>query len=186
MARVTRKEWYRRVNASWPDKVPPLTAIEAERAARRLYRFVTGSTFRGRVVITSGNRHTSVRLGVITVNPSRGWHDLVHSMSHWLERYAGTHGHNAAHARLEMRMIKQVVWRGWLDGKLKDTPRAVVAIVEPSNPVDKRAAERAVKIARTVAAIARWEAKQRRAENALKKLHRRRRALERAQLAIVA
>lgn len=175
MARVTRKEWYRRVNESWPDIVPPLTGEEAVRAAKRLYRFVTKRTWQGDVRVSSGNRRVKVSewRGVIVVNPEQGWRDMVHEMSHWLERYAGTHGHNAEHARLEMRMIKEVVRRGWLDGKLKTPARAVPA------PVD----ERAVKIARTAAAIQRWETKLRRADNALKKLRRRQRAYERLAIA---
>jgi|SRR5262245_49739930 len=179
MARVTRKEWYRRVNASWPEHVPPLTAEEAERAAKRLYRFVTKSTYTGKVVVTSGRRYSGQRWvrttnslvweRRIVVNPERGWRDLVHELSHAWEAHAGTHGHNATHARLEMRMIKEVVRRGWLEGKLKDTPKPAPA------PVDVRA----VKMARTAAAIERWEKKLRRAETALKKLRRRQRAYER-------
>jgi len=178
MAKVTRKEWYRRVNATWPETVPPLTAEEAVRAAKRLCRYVTGETWKREVVVTSGNRYSGrhwVRKNgaivgmALVVNPERGWRHLIHELSHTWERYAGTHGHNAAHARLEMRMIKEVIRRGWLDGKLKDKPRP-----EPS-PVDPRAA----KIERTAAAIERWEKKLRRAENALKKLRRRQRAMER-------
>lgn len=178
MARVTRAEWYRRVNAAWPATVPPLTADEATRAAKRLYRFVTKRTWRGDVVVTSGNRYTKIRAGRLVVNPAHGWHGLVHLLSHYLESYAGTHGHTAAHARLEMRMVKEVVRRGWLDGKLKTTPRPVVApiVVDP----------RVEKLARTLAAIERWEKKQRRAETALRKLHRRRRYYERAALAAAA
>jgi len=180
MGKVTRKEWYRRVNAAWPGTVPTLTAEEAVRAAKKLYRFAMGFSWTGPVVVTSGNRNTWVRARrvngawerVLVVNPEHGWHDLVHLLSHYChERTAhdGEHGHNAAHARAEMRMIKEVVRRGWLDGKLKDEPKP-----EPP-PIDPRA----VKLERTDASIARWEAKLRRAENALKKLRRRKRAMER-------
>jgi len=178
MARVTRKEWYRRVNATWPETVPALTAGEAVRAAKRLYRYVSGATWRGPVIATSGNRYSGWRWvkseehGVrraLVVNPGRGWRDLVHELSHTWESHAGTHGHNAAHARLEMRMIKEVVRRGWLDGKLKSAPKPAPVAVDA----------RAVKMERTAAAIERWEKKLRRAENALKKLRRRQRAYER-------
>lgn len=179
MARVTRKEWYRRVNASWPADVPPLTADEATRAARRLYRFVTKRTWHGDVVVTSGNRYTKIRAGRIVVNPTHGWHGLVHLLSHYLEAHAGASGHGAAHARLEMRMIREVVRRGWLEGKLR--PRARAAEPAPEPTIDEaRTAARAEKLARTLAAIERWERKERRAVNALRKLKRRRVALERA------
>lgn len=184
MGKVTRTEWYRRVNASWPDTVPRLTAEEAVRAAKRLYRFGMKRTWTGPVRVTSGRRHTWVRWDrtgttaqrVLFVNPEKGWHDLVHALSHYChDRTASVEdqGHTAAHARCEMRMIKEVIRRGWLEGKLKDTP--AVALVPNPPAVDARA----VKMARTAAAIERWERKQRRAETALKKLRRRLRAYAR-------
>ena len=39
MSRITRREWYARVNAAWPTPLPPLTGPEALRAFRRLYRY---------------------------------------------------------------------------------------------------------------------------------------------------
>lgn len=165
MSRVTRREWYRRVNAAWPETIPKLTADEAVRAARKLYRFVTRRTFNGEVRVTSGRRYTKVYGNLIIVNPGRGWHALVHSMSHWLEAYAGTHGHNAKHARLEIRMIKEVVRRGWLNGALRAEPKAATAA---PTPIDVRARKRA----QLEAAVVRWDRKRKRAENALRKLRR--------------
>lgn len=38
---TTIADYYRdRVNAEWPKDVPPMTGAEADRSARRLYRFV--------------------------------------------------------------------------------------------------------------------------------------------------
>lgn len=176
MSRVTRKEWYNRVNALWPADIRerPLTALEAIRAACKLYRFVTGRTISAKHVrLTSGNRSTDIRSGVLFVNPQgakrdthRGWEALVHDLSHRLINTA----HGGEHARLEIRMIKEVVKRGWLDGTLRDAPKAAAPAVDPRN----------VKRARTVAAIARWETKARRAENALRKLRRSLAAQDRA------
>jgi hypothetical protein len=171
MSKVTRKEWYRRVNEAWPSKVPPLTEAEALRAAKRLFRFAMGYTFRGPVKVTSGRRYTWVRRGVLYVNPEQGWHSLVHLISHYChDRSVGAEdqGHNAKHARAELRMIKEVIKRGWLEGKLKDKPKAE----RPVAAID----ERAVRLAHTDAAIERWERKAKRAANALKKLRRRRAA----------
>ena len=175
VSRVTRAEWYRRVNASWPEAVPALSEDEAVRAARKLYRFVTKKTWSGEVVVRphggpwgrqwrafSYTRDAKGRRA-IAVYPEAGWKDLVHLMSHYLESYAGTHGHNATHARLEMRMIREVVRRGWLDGKLRGPEKPAVAAPDKLS----------VRRQRTAAAIARWEAKERRAANALKKLRRR-------------
>lgn len=176
MSRVTRKEWYNRVNALWPADIRerPLTALEAIRAARKLYRFVRGKSISAHSVrLTSGNRSTDIRSGVLFVNPQgakrdphRGWEALVHDLSHRLINVA----HGGEHARLEIRMIKEVVKRGWLNGTLRDTPKPAAPAVDPRN----------VKRARTVAAIARWEAKARRAENALLKLRRSLAAQDRA------
>lgn len=175
MAKVTRREWYRRVNAAWPANVPALTADEAIRAARKLYRFGMRRTWTGDVVVTSGNRYTWIRGGVLYVNPERGWHGLVHLMSHYCHdrTHPETHGHNAAHARAELRMIKEVVRRGWLDGKLrtpeKQEPTAVT-------PLDSRIMRRQ----RIEQRIKRWTTKAKRADTALRKLRRQLRAIERA------
>lgn len=169
MSKVTRREWYRRVNAAWPAKVPPLTDDEAIRAARKLYRFERGYMWEGRVEITSGNRYSWIRRGVMYVNPERGWQSLVHLLSHYLA--PGKHG--ADHARCELRMIKEVVRRGWLDGKLK-TPEKEPA---PEPTVDQI---RAAKIQRLDERIKRWTTREKRAKTALAKLRRSKRAYERA------
>lgn len=157
MGRVTRKEWYRRVNEAWPKPLPQLTEEEAARAARRLYRFVRKTKFAGKVLPTSGNRFTDIRYGDMYVNAERGWDSLVHELSHELINAP----HGGEHARLELRMIKEVLKRGWLSGTLKREPKqeAVVDV-------------RRVRAERVAASIARWEKKLARAETALKKLRR--------------
>lgn len=168
MSRVTRREWYHRVNSAWPATMPPLTADEAIRAGRKLYRFGKGYTFRGDVRVTSGNRYTWIRGGVMSVNPEQGWHTLVHFLSH----YCAPGRHGADHARMELRMIKQVIRRGWLDGKLKSEPKPEI----PPPTLDAVRAERKQRIEQR---IARWESKKKRAETALKKLRKSLRYYER-------
>lgn len=168
MGRVTRREWYARVNAAWPQVVPALTAEEAPRAFRRLYRFAFKRLPAVPVQLTSGNRYTGRRAGAWIVNPDRGWHDLVHVLSHYAERS----GHNGKHARMELRLIREVVRRGWLEGTLKRTPRPV--------PVRDLAAER---LERARTAVVRWERKAARADRALRKARLRLRRLERVRLA---
>lgn len=161
---MTRREWYERVNAAWPAQVPALTGEEAVRAFRRLYRYAYHRPPALPVQLTSGNRRTGRSGGAWHLNPERGWHDLVHVLSH----YACPGAHGGAHARMELRLIKQVRRRGWLDGRLKAVP------TPPPAPVDRRAQ----RYQRVLAAIRRWSAKQRRAARALAKLHRSRRAYE--------
>jgi hypothetical protein len=166
MSKVTRREWYERVNAAWPATLPALTADEAIRAARRLYRFVRRRTFDGQVKTTSGNRYSYIRNGVLYVNPDRGWHDLVHDLSHYFHaRLSDAKPHASDHARLELRMAKEVVRRGWLDGTLKTPARAPRA--KPSADDVRRQ-----KYARILARAKAWESKRKRAETALKKLRR--------------
>lgn len=157
---------YARVNAEWPQgvKLPPLDEREAISAVKRLYRKWMKRPFKGKFVITSGNRNTWVYHGEFRVNASAGWHDLVHCVSHYVHSRLnpGAPGHGWQHHRIERDMIAYVVASGWLDGKLK--PKAK----PPIPPAQKRAAA-------TVAAIARWEKKLKRAENALKKLRARKR-----------
>jgi len=172
---VTRREWYQRVNQSWPADVPTLTADEAVRAARRLYRYGWGIRFAGKVVLTSGRRRNRMSYGQIVINPAQGWKELVHLLSHYAHRYRVRTGHfaykapdhSADHAMMERRMIKEVLRRGWLQGKLRTPEKPASA------PVDQRAEAKVLRYKRTLAAIDRWERKLRRAESALKKLRRR-------------
>lgn len=164
MSRVSRREWYERVNAEWPAQVPQLTAEEAIRAGRKLYRFALRRTFKGKVRVTSGNRRTWIRRGEMIVNPSHGWPALVHLLSHYAEN--GPHG--GAHARMELRMIRQVKRRGWLDGKLK-LPEKPLVVRDP----------RRERYARILARLSSWEAKLKRAQHAITKLNRSKRYYER-------
>lgn len=170
MSKVTRREWYRRVNATWPEKVPKLTVEEAVRAAKRLYRFERGRTWTGEVRVTSGRRASAIRGGVIIVNPLGGWHELVHLLSHYLS--PGKHG--ADHARCEIRMIKEVVRRGWLEGKLKSPEKPLVTVT-----VDEVRAKRK---GRLLERLRKWESRKKRAETAIRKLRRSIRYYERVEL----
>lgn len=172
MSRLSKRAWYERVNAAWgegPIPRPALTAQEAVSAFKRLYRFVHGRKYDGKIVVTSGNRYTWRRYRVVgkgpdrrfvpvmLVNPDKGWHNLIHDLSHLWVR--GAHG--AEHARMERRLIREVVRRGWLAGKLKREPK----VVPPRDLVAERRK-------RLEARIKRWEAKQRRAVGALRRLRR--------------
>lgn len=169
---VSRREWYERVNAAWPSEVPALTAEEAVRAARKLWRWGMGRRFTGRVEVTSGNRRTWTRSGTLLVNPGHGWVGFIHDMSHllwWAANDSDTRPHEKGHAKLELAMRKLALRRGWLDGKLRSKPKP------PKPPVDQRAE----KLSAIVVRMDRWLAKKRRAERALAKLARQRRRLER-------
>ena len=172
---VTRREWYQRVNAVWPEVIPPLTADEATRAARKLYRYATGRRLTLPIEITTGNRYTWPHNGVLYVNPDStrhgsAWQSLVHDMSHWLHhRMNSDKPHAKSHAKLELRLSKLVVKRGWLNGTLKTQQKP------PAQAVDARVTRQQ----RILERLKRWQHKQQRAERALAKLQRQARHYER-------
>jgi hypothetical protein len=87
--------------------------------------------------------------------------------------HPGVRPHSVEHGRVERGLIQHVLEKGWLEGKLKPRTRTTTPKAKPD--------ERALKYARTLASIKRWESKQKRATNALAKLNRSRRAMERHQ-----
>jgi hypothetical protein len=171
MARKTIKTAYAEVNAAWPAVLPPLTAPEAVRAAKRLYRAFLGQTYQGDVTVTSGARYTRWLHGRMVVNPGDGWKVFIHHLSHafyWLAN-PGERPHSKDHARVERQMITEVLKRGWLDGKLREAPRPALTAVEMH--------ER--KLAALDIRLQRWETKAKRAATAIKKLHAQRKKLSR-------
>lgn len=174
---VAITEWYSRVNAAWPKPLPKMTFEEGARAVPKLYRFVTGQSFTGDIVETSGNRFNYARRGVFYLNTQGysghgAWHDLIHDVSHtlvnriWLDKIKP---HSRDHAKLELRLVNEAVKRGWLSGALQDKPK----------PAKPKRDIRVEKLIGTEALIARWETKLKRAQTALKKLSRRKRYYER-------
>lgn len=169
MPRGTRR--YATVNGSWPEgKLPPLTGPEAITAVKLLFRFAMKRPLRRTTPfkLTSGNRWTSIYYG--RINPERGWHDLVHAVSHFCHRrlYPGVKPHDdlGRHAFLEREMIDYVVKAGWLDGKLKPEPKAAADV-------------RTIRYQRTLDGLARWQSKLKRATTALAKLRRQKAYYER-------
>jgi hypothetical protein len=152
---------YVRVNATWPNPLPALTAQEAMSAGKRLYRLGMGRAFKGKIKVTSGRRHSWVRQGVLYVNPDRGWHHLVHDLSHYCfwRTHPNRRPHDWRHAAMEKRLIEAVVSGGWLNGKLRREPKPKPDL-------------KTVRQQRIVARIKAWETKRKRAENALKKLYK--------------
>ena len=154
---------YAAVNDAWGGRtLPPLTGPEAIGAAKRLYRKWMGRAFtklRGKWTVASGNRRN--RLWAWTVNPARGWRDLVHHVSHYVHsrQHPNAPAHGLGHSFIEGEMIAHVIASGWLDGKLKREPKP-----KPD--------AKTIRHARARARLARWEARARRAGRAIAKLKR--------------
>lgn len=172
---TTAREMYARIDAEWPATTPPMTDWEAVRAASRLWRWARGEACPYPIVATSGNRRTRTLRGTLYVNPAStdhhggGWKSFIHELSHVLdlERKA----HSKHHAQLELRMVREVLKRGWLDGRLKREQKPM----GPETRAEKLQAARVIELQRIEAGIERWEAKARRAETALAKLRKRQR-----------
>jgi hypothetical protein len=162
------QERYARLNGLWPQTLPALTDQEALSAAKRLYRLGVGRAFKGTFKLTSGNRHTWVQNGVFVVNPSKGWRDLVHSVSHLAhyKTHAGKSGHHWTHIAVERKFVEHVLKHGWLDGALRRPERAKPDL-------------KTVRFQRVLTRIEQWEGKKRRAERALAKLYQSKQYYER-------
>lgn len=155
--------------------VPPVTRIEAERAARRLYSHFGAVRLGGPHMTRAARFNGRVRRCWITSTTNaglrKGWQRLVHDVSHriFAQRHPSFRPHAGGHARLEYEIASHVIGEGWFTGTLR--PRAARKLT-----VSER---RAQAIARTESAIARWDSKLRRAQTALRKLRRRLRAQHR-------
>lgn len=165
---------YHAVNDAWNlARKPAVTRVEAERAQRALIRKF------GKAREYPAQRYDvrpwPVRRCWISAknNPGsdKGWERLVHDVSHHIfrKRYPSFRPHHPMHARLELEITMHVLTSGWLDGALKPKPK-----LRPSS--EER---RTTKIVRIDASLARWDSKRRRAETAIQKLERQRRALTR-------
>ena len=113
-----------------------------------------------------------MRRGILVVNPNRpgheggGWKALVHDLSHLMwqraNRDENVKPHEKGHAKLELRMIKEVIKRGWLNPEPEKAP--------PLPPTKQE--KQTERYERIKARIASWERKERRVLSALKHLRR--------------
>jgi len=89
---------------------------------------------------------------------------MIHDASHIVfeDHHPNLKTHSHVHAALELAMIQYAMRKGWHLPKAKPEPK----------PRPDKSELRVLKLARTRASIERWEAKARRAENALRKLRR--------------
>lgn len=170
---------YTAANEPWPKVLPYITREEAERAATKLCRkfgkwedrseTVKMDASRRRDYLPAGKGARIFKPWIcLSGDPStvyRGWRRLVHSLSHRIYHYRYPYerrGHARFHHTLEAEMVAFVLSTDWLQGGLKPKAKAAPSIDE----------KKVAKFNALQARIARWESKQRRAENALKKLRR--------------
>ena len=178
--RPTRDDYHRLVNSKWKgipfERQIPQSGEEAIRGFKRLYRAATGRKFTGRVKVTSGNRFTWCRRGVWSVNPNRqnsmyrGWPEIIHMISHWVERY-----HDHAQLRLERDLTDYALRHGFHEGKMAPKPKpekSETDLIEIEvKKVDRRISAAEDRLKKAKAAI-------KRNQKILTKVRRQKRALE--------
>ena len=155
---VVEKVWDEKSTAKQRRNVHPNLAMNFVRA---FWRQEMGGKLPWRIHVGSGNRRTWMNDYVFTVNPDQGWHDINHDMSHFIERRGSGGAHTDNQVRLEGAGARLIVRRF-----LRDEP-----YVDPKKGRD-HVSDRA---ARVDAGIKRWDAKLKRAANALKKLKQKKR-----------
>lgn len=163
---------YEAVNAQWPaGKLPKLTPIEAERSARKLYRFAFKRPFKGTVKLARGGVYSKLygrgfgsSGDVLIIGAAKGWHAHVHTLSHWFHRRInrGKPEHGSVQASLEQDMIAYAVKHDWLSGSLKPKEKAKPVTAKPSLAETRQA--------RREAALKRAEHRLELAQKAIKRL----------------
>jgi len=170
--RRDRAIWDALVNSKF-DGHPVLSPAESIAAARKLYRHAMGRAWPLSVKLVSGNRYTWVNEGVLCVNPdkreqnARGLRAIIHDISHYTHRmlHPNDAPHSIRQARLEAKLAKFAVDRGWHEGQPVVKPKAVKAPA-PIVETPKRDAVQ-LRYDRMVARRAKWTAELERA----KRLH---------------
>jgi hypothetical protein len=154
---------YETINALWrAQPATPITREEANRAAKRIARHF-GHPRHGSPNQPFHFKHYGRDVRRCWISRTgrgllKGWPRLVHDISHdiFALRHPSFRPHEHGHDALELEIAQYVLAQGWLAGTLRSKPRA-----KP----DRRE--------HTLAAIARWERKAKRAATALRKLRRR-------------
>jgi hypothetical protein len=120
------------VNDKFAGSQPVLSGEASVKAAKLLYRRAMGKPFKGAVKLTSGNRRTWIRHGVLSVNPdergldgSKGLREIIHSLAHYAHRrkHPNDAPHSARQAYIERDLVDYAIRSGWLEGKLEPKPK---------------------------------------------------------------
>jgi len=167
-SRKTSDEAAAEIRALWDTLTPPpLTTPEAKRAAKKLYRYSTGHTWEGQVIAgVTQVRFNGWKFGVpvqgthIAVSAKDGWEALVHHLADDI-----TYAFQGDLNTCELAMVREVIKRGWMDGRLCD--RVAAPLTKEQRAANKRR-DAVVRIKQRIKA---WTTKHKRATTALKKLN---------------
>jgi len=173
---------YEKVNAIWRENKcsirfePSRESVDfdtAKNLLRALWRKEVGSKFPYKTIKqVSGNRYTWVRRGVVTINCDKGWGDIIHTWSHWLDHRVNpkTRPHSAEHSLIELRCTKYFFEKGFLE-------KSRNAIEQPK--VKKRINKVAQRYERMLKRQKAWNRKLKLAQTNLEKVNKEIRVYER-------
>ena len=153
-AQIIKDRYAGNLKAGWPDQLPFVTRIEAERAERKLYaKFGALDNGRKRTKCSYGfGARTWVCLSGDTNSLNRGWRRLVHDISHDIHgwRYPNKTPHGSFHSTIERELIDYVVTQtDWLNGGLRPKARTKPTVLD----------KRAQRLAKTQKKVALWTRK---------------------------
>jgi hypothetical protein len=109
---------YEKVNALWRENKCSLRYEDykgevdfntAKNLLRSLWKKEVGTKFPYRKIKqVTGNRNTWVWRGILSINCEKGWADIVHLWSHWLDYRINpkSRPHSAEHSLIELRCTK--------------------------------------------------------------------------------
>lgn len=121
---------YERVNALWRDNNQPIRAtsnnshvdfVVAKRLLRNLWRQEVGTKFPYKTIRqVTGRKNTWVYRGVLNINCNKGWADIVHLWSHWIDRRINRslRPHSAEHSMIEYRCTKHFFDKSYMQASV--------------------------------------------------------------------
>jgi len=161
-----------------PQVLPPITKVDALKAYKRLVRAFGGTADipvgvlenRGGRPIRSNYRSRGRQVWASSTPTSshhKGWGRLIHDASHYVfrKRHPSARPHDGGHAQLETQMAHYVVKHNLIER------------MQPKPKVGRSKVDNSVKLAKTDAAIKRWQTKAKRAATALRKLNAKRKRI---------
>ena len=109
--------WYKKVDQTWESvgvnpnvwKSTPADYKVACKTIKILWKKEMKKKFPYVLKEVSGNRDTWCRRGTFTVNTTKGWAEIIHSLGHWMGyRKNLSRPHCSEHAAMEYRLTKYV------------------------------------------------------------------------------
>ena len=165
--------WYKKVNETWksvgvnPDvwKSTPADYKIACKTIKALWKKEMGTKFPYELKQVTGNRDTWCRdRCTFTVNPEKGWAEIIHSLGHWMGYMKNLkRPHCAEHAAMEYRLAKYVAEKNLVELSNQELSKPKVKL---------RVNKVAQRYARMLKRKEKWANNLKRVANSLKKVEK--------------